>query len=47
MQQLGEELRATKRAYVCATICIVLLYLSCFIFLHYIVDYQLFRKMKH
>ena len=42
MQQLGEEFRTTKRAYVCATIRIVLLYLSCFIFLCKMSDYQLF-----
>lgn len=46
MQQLGEELRATKRAYVCATICIVLLYLSCFIFICKMSDYQSFWNDK-
>lgn len=46
MQQLGEELCATKRAYVCATICIVLLYLSCFIFICKMSDYQSFWNDK-
>ena len=48
MLHLSEEFRTTKRAYVCATICIVLLYLSCFIFFFVkCLIINRFEMMKH